>query len=595
MKIVQMPEDLNRRSEYFGLYLGELYSGDVTVSGRPVQKASRYYPSRSKQFDAIKMASSGSAYPQGMFVDVPGSLMNVQGTANFLAVANPLQLRGAQNQPFESKRGVTAGKTLFQHGHNIIVNQDYEQEFSISGDALNSANASVEGVSSFFTNSRIVGESDTHLFVHQFRFEDGGNDESAFYALHKVTGALIVVLRGRFDLEYLGEDTNSNPLFWINAQQLTDAPASFSFVGTGVDAGCAQYLMRGTPTPTAVGNFVQAYVERTGSGVASGASGRTNCVTLVSSDTPVIEYDVNGKVAAFTVLATDDTRATCGSNTFPGIRGGYYVNWCRYVLNAGVLTRQLLQRIDITEYEGAVFNNQDTSYGKSSSLIQCVYFVEDNQLYAVFSNGSALTYLPSDSRFQAAILPTMLLRAPINEQKQLGTLEWQRLDLATTPRYVFNFGMLDKKAKKLWQVSSMSFRRDFLEVRCLSLSDVLCADYGYVSGKSFAMGAVDGRLLAVVQVEGNSVRKYQLVSDAVGANVTLSFDKIEYQVGETATLTIKSDVELLITVELNGCTFSDTSDSKEISVLGEVQLPVTVKAPLSASVSNIRLPEEVVE
>lgn len=595
MKIVQMPEDLNRRSEYFGLYRGELYSGDVTVSGDPVPKASRYYPSKSKQFDAIKMVSSGSVYPQGLFIDVPGSLMTVQGTVNFVAVANPSQLRGAQNQPFESKLGATAGKTLFQHGHNIIVNQDYEQEFSISGTALNTANANSEGVSAFFTNGRIVGETNTHLFVHQFRFEDGGNDESAFYALHKVTGVLILVLRGRFDLEYLGEDSNSNPLFWVNAQQLTDAPASFSFVGTGTGAGCAQYLMRGVPTPTGVGNFVQVYVERMGNGVASGASGRTNCVTLCSTDAPIVEYDGNGKVAAFTLLNTDDTRLTCGSSTFPGLRGGYYVNWCRYTLSAGVLTRQILQRIDITEYEGAVFNNQDPSYGKSSSLIQCVYFVEDNQLYAVFGNGGALTYLPSDNRFQAAILPTLLLRASVGEQNQLGELEWQRLDLAVTPNYVFNFGMLDKKARKLWQVSSMSFRRDFLEVRCLSLSDVLCADYGYVSGKSFAMGAVDGRLLAAVQVEGNMVRKYQFVSEAVGANVTLAFNQAEYQVGDTATLTVNSDVELLVTVELDGGTFSDTTDSKEFQVFGELQLPVTVKAALSASVSNIRLPEEVPE
>ena len=588
MKILKYP---NLNFLNFGVRNGELYAGDLSESGRripfpvSVVRSTNTLSQPSRLNNDLLNSRNGdtSRGTDGYGVDVDGEMIVQYATETPRRYISEL-FRGMPMAPFLSKLGSTKGNSYTSYGTSMIVDSNNDTAFNIF-----SSSTSFSGVTSLVYQlvtaaaysgiSNIVCETEDFFLLRTMGKSESG---SLLLRVSKVQNATAdiatVVLAGAFDVEYIGKDSAGRLLLMLQleggwASQVISSLPNNDYAGNTV-------LLREN---TANSMTFTAW-EKTASAMQAGSGSYPYPIGSVgvSLSNNYVIRDPNGAVLSVSSLVSTDVGNTTGEVKLRPLQ------WMKRTTGDTVV-RTSSQNI---EWEGTLAQSMLRVGLAEGYTVHAHPIVSGQTLYVVVTLGTVtrakgVFYQP---------LPVVIITQEIDVDGLLvgsPTFTEIPITLPYAPN-AFSRSLVDAKNLRVWQIADDSYTHQKVTIRCI---DILshAIDETTLHGEFTSAGVHEGQLLVTVN-ERAGIGKYVLNFQKQPHEIQLSFDKTLYARGETGTLTVSCDIAVELTVELDGCAFLDSSDSKAVSIAAGTPtlLPVTITSKPTATVAFVSLPQEIV-
>lgn len=591
MKVFKYPELVCNN---FGMTMeGELYSGVLTQSGKkhPLARNPRIVNLNGHDFPRRDASYKGFA---NLSVDVNGvSVFNSRfyqpAGSTYVDFDRSKNLRGGTAlKPFTSELGVTKGKTYFPTGTGLILDENGEEVFNVLSSNYNNVNFSdtqflrrdsdgYAGAASilFETETRLyalvqsnIGGYDHIVWTNKIRVADTASEGNFFF--------------GNFDVEYLGRDTQNRVLLAFNIdkyerytnESVTGIPEERLAPGLG-------FILRQRDSLNAFEKVADYFW-----GSESFYSGNSNYSYMQTSlCEPAKELDANGRVLSVGFLT--HTMGNANQNSESVVP---YLVWSKITFSETPTKNDT--RIDLPAFVGESFRRPVASSSYFGVVVQCTQFVDNGKLYAVFSNGS-FARLKENSNVTIPVMPIIVMELPLSGSDLSGEAKFYAIDQDVHLDYYH--AIVDPKARRVWWLSDTLFNGSNFHVRCLDI-DSKSIDHAYFAESFLSAGAQGGKLLMITVPNNPDTYKYVLEPEKRHVTVKLGFDKSVYVKGESGKLSVhtNSQRELTVEVQLKNCTFLDGTKKKTIttSAAGSTLIDVTVQAAPEATVLNVGYVEE---
>lgn len=578
MKVSRYPDT---KFANFGVRNGELYAGDVTESGRRIKLPTSFlqtvanYTQDGGRFNMLRN-TFGTTGDRKMDagVDVEGSniLFTTFGTpANLTFYVDAL--RCIRSPAFRSTRGVTAGKTLRPFFGGLILDENDDPLYSIRYETQCAARWPSPIIAQYGGgSSRILCENDNSLLIQSKPY----TGSSVLAIVPKVIDAANGGADGAYqsigqtEFEYVGVDTDGRNILicWCDGYQSWSASGA-----DGSNLSSRIYVLRETATK----NFsfvVEAKHTMGYSGSTNGAHGFAVSAPMNVSR----QLDANGAVTSFNILTVDDQRAT--QNVAPA---NLQLQWATFTIGTSTITKAL-QPIAVPGLwaTGRIGKTSQTGPGTCVNIYPMIH---DNKVRALITLG---TFLRSNNIREVDFPITIFEQAIVNGQLS-GTPTFTDLPDSSSPGKNFFLTLPDYTAGYLWQIEDAWGLSGAVQIRCIDLANK-SVEYTTLNGEIISAGVHRGRLLVMMsQQGGNKMHKFILEPDEIQRRIVLSFDQSVYQQGAAGVLTVTSNANIDVVVELDGCQLANGSDSVPVALVANTPytLNVTVTGSPSASISEI--------
>lgn len=559
MDLIQYPEVMFNN---FGYRQGELYSGDLTQSGKKLSIPtsmvhSSMHPLNGElwQYDTGKNSTRRN---HGFVPDVQGSVFtwNYNYNAGFTATAS--LMRGIPTSVFTSTKGATKGKRYYTYGTTIVSDENGEVVFC----GLNTSVSYTQGSIGDTFNGlvRILCESELYFLVVVTSMENATASSNLLkvWKNQDYSSVPASIFTGNFDIEYIGDDSAGRCVLHLNQDYHAGG-------GLNLSSSNSQFIVLRT---TDAINLNLTPLQRTDTGYSSPVyEGRGVVGVALAQPYKVI---TEGVLSAACYVTTPTTANPTGVS----IQG--VCNWTKHDLESNTLTNTPLAI-------PPSFKNYSYRDSGTGRTVQINWYVVGNKVKIVWSAGSAGRTLANKlGLFGLAVCEYTI--AP--DGSLTGDPVITEFPLNGTEHFYIT--LADYENERIWWMHQSILDSSDTAVRCLDVKN-LVLDYGVIPNACVAVGTQDGSLLAITTNTANDRIKYVLTPSAPDIEVSLKFDKVMYQIGDTAQLTAVANVRCDVTLELEGCTFEGSLLTLNVRLEPNVPavFPVSVKSAPTATAANV--------
>lgn len=564
MRMIKYPDT---SSANFGAVDGELFAGDLTASGKPVKLLENMRGLNSKLHKRARGYSNLAPLVEG-----PVAHLYVEATPNTQYKAM-LTLRGMSLRPFESKIGITAGKTYLPTGTSTIVDERGDVAFSFrrSSTSLSDSTSELHDITTSHREgvAYILFENRTLFFVVVVcSIHHSGEYSLYLFAVSKVktstTESNRSLMGGNLDIEYLGKDEDGRNVMLV---LIGNNMHGNSLQGLPSSPERRMYVIRETGPETGIFQNIGA------TPLSYSSSSSENTDFYVSLSNCAREYDSNGRITGFALLANQTLAGSTGD-----VKIEPYLDWVKFQLTTTGVTKTE-QRV---EFPSNLF--QMATLTRNLALFQASQWVSGNKLYAVVTPGRQA---PNSN----ANIPILVIESELNGL-ELVEPKFTQLDCAMGMYYT---AFVDPKLNQVWWLSDRSFSHNTVEVRHLDVA-TKSFDYGEVAGGLSQVGLHNGSMLVVTRTP-NSVNKWVLSPSESNGRVHVTLDKDLYGIGDRGEVTVNHTLTTTLhaTLELTGAVFLDGSSSRDVVLSPGIEISenFTVQSSVTATVTNVRVAKEI--
>jgi len=580
---------------------GEFYAGDVTQSGRTIAPLGvDIDPTRTRELLSTRFSRRDVAYRgfSNLAPNVRGAhLFSVNTGGNVIQTVSKGLRGNVPTQIFKSKLGITAGKTYYPTGTGVILDELGKIVFNVFAPGRGSEQINYtptilhSDTGSHHGPAQILFETENRLYI-LVQGQYHGSSDLIWVNKVRVANATYYgyVIAGRFDIEHLGLDVQGRNIFVLFFDSYSPAdlgsPISQSnLTGTFGSPYIGTIIRETAPNSdsfSSIGNFT--FASSTSTTSVQGAT-----YLQFSMSNAAKELDENGRLLSFSFATHGMGSAGLNSLDVEPVEGWF--NWTKFTLNETNVITQTNTRIDLPAPLNLPMKFR-YSYSEAGPgiVIQCTQWVNKNKAYFVFSNGGARRLMKKMNQYtQIPDYPVTIMEVELDSTGAfIGNPVFTHIESDVNPG--FYVALLDREANRVWWLSDEAVTGNNFIVRSLDV-ETRSINKAYFSEMFQSAGCHDGKLLVVCVGQTQEVHKYVLEPSRQLIRVSLNFDKISYNKGDSAVLTVSNNSprDLRAVIELEGCAFTDGADSKEVTLSAGLPLTlnVTVRKGATASVSKI--------
>lgn len=544
----------------FGIWNGELFSGDLTQSGKRVGIPN---------VDRLNSKVSSSVRSVGELVPV------VEGPVGYSSVAytpdannkSVSTMRGTSLKPFKSTMGITAGKSYFPTGAASLIDEYGKVALSFTGTTgLTDSDPGISGPGPI----NILFESASYFYVlGRLQLHLSSKHDVFLYRVDKVNAshspASPAVVGGNVDIEYLGIGVDGCHRLLVNTGY-NIVVSAISGIAAGTSSTTAQrrlFVVKETAPNSG------AFTTPSGMWLSYDTTAAASEVTdfYVSLSNCAREYDEEGRITGCALLANQNLSNSSGTSEFKP-----YLRWVKIALTDTGYTTSF-DKIDFPDRMTIV-----ASAVANRAMFQCNQWTNNGKMYAVVSPGRQAVQT-------SAPLPIMIMESEL-DGLELKNLSFSFIECAYGDYFT---AFIDQEYNAIWWLGDNVTNGSDTHLRYVN-AETKQLDYAFVSEVFCSLGCHQGQMLLVTQAPG-AVNKWVLTPNTHHVKVEAVLDKIMYEKGERGTLTVSHDgpQNLTGTVQLVGGLFLDGTTNMTISLKAGVplELPVTVQAAITATLHGI--------
>lgn len=540
MKIIKMPDAFQGTTTAFGLHKGMLFSDDVTYDGNKIPFVNKL------KDDFLDPKLFNYAYPNDMYPAVK-NVCNINFGSYYSGYnADMVSCGGTLLEPFESTKGITAGKTFYYMGGRETISDDGETIFCFNSDSANGSTGSTgtDGYPDYNIKfSKILFETEELIVgvAYNKAYRDITNTygTSNIVAVRKndLTGK--VLLHANLQVEYLGESASGDHYLNLVIGYIPSAYKGLS--------PRRHYLVKFNES-TLILDFFWGYIF---------AYGNTTRKVTFGTDLVSRNLDENGFLTSCKFIKSEETgHPKTTSDTLT-------ITYCSFDCSTET----------VTENQNVVLPITTTMTSDEGSSLFVVGKLESDNIKLVICKGDGEI---------AEELPVYKVTGSISENT-ISDIDIVAID---SEGYSPSNVLLDRDTMDVWlfdrKLLSSGSGFIFYVSTELELTESFSVDsiygFGCEKGIGYSIGNGGGNYSKTIYVP--SVKK---------CNISISLDKSHYEKGDTAIATITSNLDGTVNLDVLGGTF--TNGKRTIPVIiseGTATTEIVVDSSISVTAYSFK-------